>query len=227
MCDQLANKARQEVQGWNELLISGETGPVPQVVDRFLTERLMPIGSKAAEHYNENKPLGDAIREAVAVGQLAQGWPEDLQALCQVALIREKDVALEEGASLKELVQWAKGPLALSLKDGHVLFAARQEEPSKGVVGLCALMWLMHVKGVSISSIDLSGSSLGADGLSALGRAVAPSLVSLNIDKSNCTNGGGDYSGLQMLCDAVRDDETGLKELRYAPVTAVFTAPFV
>ena len=56
---------------------------------------------------------------------------------------------------------------------------------------------------------------------------MAPSLVSLNINKSNCTNGGGDYSGLQMLCDVVRDDETGLKELRYATVTAVFTVPFV
>ena len=226
MCDQLANKARQEVQGWNELLISGETGPVPQVVDRFLTERLMPIGSKAAEHYNENKPLGDAIREAVAVGQLVKGWPEDLQALCKVALIREKDSALAEGASLQELVQWAKESLALSLKADNVLFTARQREPSKGVVGLCALMWLMYIKGVSIS-INLSGSSVGANGLSALGRAVAPSLVSLTIDESGCTNGGGDYSGLQLLCDAVMGDETGLKELRYATVTAVFTVPFV
>ena len=222
MCEQIADKVRQEAQDWNELRISGDTGRVPHVVNRFLHERLMAIASKAAEHYNEDGPLGDAIHDAVAVGQLANCWSEELRILCQVVRVRKDSDPAEsaQGASLEELVQWAKGPLALSLEvtKNQMLF-------SKVRLGLCTLMWLMYVKEVSIS-IDLSGFSLGAEGLAALGQVVAPSLVSLDIANSDCVtvdiansdciNGDGNYSGLTALFDVVRGHGSGLKELRYA-----------
>ena len=38
---------------------------VPPAVDAFLTERIMPLAAKETKHYNQNGPLGNAIREAV------------------------------------------------------------------------------------------------------------------------------------------------------------------
>ena len=63
------------------------------------------------------------------------------------------------------------------------------------------------------STVDLDARR-PADGLAALSLAMAPSVVALNLKESNCTNQGGDYSGLRRLCTAMSGGRaTGLKEL--------------
>ena len=104
MCDQLAVKARHEAQGdaWNVLRKKDDMGTVQLAVDAFLNERLMPLALKDAEHYNENGPLGEAIREAVAVAQILSGWPQGLQALAEVAKVgqaKNGDESLVEGGA--------------------------------------------------------------------------------------------------------------------------------
>ena len=84
------------------------------------------------------------------------------------------------------------------------------------VHGLCALMWVMHVKGAPLS-LEMRERKIGADGLAALARGMAPSLAALLLDGSDCANNGGDLSGLKVLCSAMENGFTdGLKELRCA-----------
>jgi Ran GTPase-activating protein (RanGAP) involved in mRNA processing and transport len=61
--------------------------------------------------------------------------------------------------------------------------------------------------------IDLSCSKLGADGLAALGRALTPTLTSLNLEGSDCANSGGNDEGILKLFEHWRDDPSGLTEL--------------
>ena len=221
MCDQLAVKTRHDAQGesWRALRTAGEdaTKPVPHAVELFIEKRLMPLATKDPSFYNENAPLGQAIGEAVAVADIVTGWAEELQALAEVAAVGA-DVEMARKAredragavTVEQLMQW-EGPLAVCL---------RIEEygtvPIAVVHGLCALMWVMHVKGAPLS-LDLSKRKIGADGLAALARGMAPSLTTLLLDGSDCTNNGGDFSGLKLLCSALESAcADGLKELRCA-----------
>ena len=55
---------------------------------------------------------------------------------------------------------------------------------------------------------------MGADGLAALARGMAPSLTALLLDRNQATNRGGDLSGLKLLCSALESEfASGLKEL--------------
>ena len=55
-----------------------------------------------------------------------------------------------------------------------------------------------------------------AEGLAALGRAMTPTLLSLNLQKSNCANNGGDYSGIEHFCAGLLRGGGGLTELNLA-----------
>ena len=59
----------------------GDAQAAPKAVARFLEERLMPLASRPAEHYNENAGLGRAITGAVEVAELVASWPRGLAAL--------------------------------------------------------------------------------------------------------------------------------------------------
>ena len=82
-------------------------------------------------------------------------------------------------------MQW-EGPLAvcLHIKRGVTV-------PIAVVHGLCALMWVMHVKGAPLS-LDLNKREIGANGLAALARGMAPSLTTLLLDHSDSARRGGD-----------------------------------
>ena len=191
MCEQLAIRARHAAQldEWAILLPS-------KAVDAFLDERLMPVAKREPEHYNDNAPLGSAIQEAVAMTDILDGWPNKLKALAEVAG--------EAPTTVEELVR-SEGTLALSLKGD-----ARIEV----VHGICALLWARS-KDAPLS-LDLSGRSVGAEGLAALGRAMTPTLLSLNLQKSNCANNGGDYSGIEHFCAGLLRGGGGLTELNLA-----------
>ena len=191
MCEQLAIRARHAAQldEWAILLPS-------KAVDAFLDERLMPVAKREPEHYNDNAPLGSAIQEAVAMTDILDGWPNKLKALAEVAG--------EAPTTVEELVR-SEGTLALSLKGD-----ARIEV----VHGICALLWARS-KDAPLS-LDLSGRSVGAEGLAALGRAMTPTLLSLNLQKSNCANNGGDNSGIEHLCAGLLRGGGGLTELNLA-----------
>ena len=69
------------------------------------------------------------------------------------------------------------------------------------------------VKGAPLS-LEVSELLVGADGLAALARGMAPSLTALLLDRNECTNRGGDLSGLKLLCSALESEfASGLKEL--------------
>ena len=190
MCEQLAIKARHAAQ-------LDEWGTLPSdAVDAFLEDRLMPVAKREPEHYNDNAPLGSAIQEAVAMADILDGWPNELKALAEVAG--------EAPTTVEELVR-SEGTLALSLKGD-----ARIEV----VHGICALLWARS-KDAPLS-LDLSGRSVGAEGLAALGRAMTPTLLSLNLQKSNCANNGGDNSGIEHLCAGLLRGGGGLTELNLA-----------
>ena len=230
MCDQLALKARHDAQGesWSDLRTADEdttearhdaqaerTGSQDGPVEAFLTSRLMSLATKEPAFYNDNAPLGEAIREAVATADIMAGWPEELQALAKVAAVgadvEQARKALEDEASavtVEQLMRF-KGPLAVCLR-----FKKGETVPIGVVHGLCALMWVMQVKEAPLS-LDLNGRKISADGLAALARGMAPSLVALLLDESGCANGGGNLSGLKLLCSTLASEAaSGLKELR-------------
>ena len=222
MCDQLAVKERHDAQGesWRALRTAGEDAakPVPRAVEAFIEKRLMPLATKDPSFYNENAPLGQAIGEAVAVADIAAGWTEGRQALASVAAVgadvetaREAQKDEAGAVTVEQLVRW-KGPLAVSLRIER--YAA---VPIGMMHGLCALMWVMHVKKAPLS-LDVSKRKIRADGLAALARGMAPSLTTLLLDDSVCTNLGGNLSGVKLLCSVLESGfADGLKELRCAP----------
>jgi len=97
MCDQLASRAAHAARlqdEWSMLRqpheeggagvgasAGGDAQTAPEAVARFLEERLMPLASQPAEHYNENAGLGRAITDAVEVAELVASWPQGLAAL--------------------------------------------------------------------------------------------------------------------------------------------------
>ena len=85
MCEQLVARARQAAQedGWEVVRVRTvrDAEPVPRAVSQFLEERLTALSLRAAEHYNDNAPLGEAIQEAVAVAEGLVQWPQGLHAL--------------------------------------------------------------------------------------------------------------------------------------------------
>ena len=123
--------------------------------------------------------------------------------------------------TVEQLMQW-EGPLAIFLRmeenKRRVIACVRASEsvPTDVMHGLCALMWVAHVKGAPLI-LDLSKRQIGAEGLSVLARGMAPSLTTLLLDQGECTNTGGDFSGLKLLCSALEIALfDGLKELRCA-----------
>lgn len=221
MCDQLAVKARQGAQGgsWSVLRTADEdsTEPVPRAVEACIKEQLMPLAAKDITLYNENASMGQAIIEAVAVADILAHWPAGLEALAKVAAVgvdvekarnAQRDKA--GAVTVEQLMQW-EGPLAVCLR-----FEEEKAVPTDVMHGLCALMWVMHAKGAPLI-LDLSKCKIGADGLAVLARGMAPSLTTLLLDGSDCTNNGGDFSGLKLLCSALESVcADGLKELRCA-----------
>ena len=119
MCEQLASKARLEAEGeaWAVLRRGADDG-VPAAAEAFLQQRLMALGEKAPSHYNENAPLGDAIQEAVAMADLLDGWPKELQELAEVAVVARAEEKEDGGqaVSVEQLVH-SEGSLALSLSE--------------------------------------------------------------------------------------------------------------
>jgi len=209
MCEQLAAKARQAAQSeaWAVLRCASDTssdtsGSVPAAVEAFLNTSLMALAKREAEHYNENAPLGHAIQEAVAMAEILDGWPQELQALAKLAVVAVGDEAVLS-ATAEELVR-SEGALALSLEGNGAV-------PIEVVHGLCALLWARPVE--ASLSVDLSGRSIGAEGLAALGRAMTPTLTSLNLNDSNCANNGGDNSGIEQLRDGLLRSGLGLRKL--------------
>ena len=116
MCEQLAIKARAEAQ-------SDEWALLRSAADAFLKERLVPIADKEPEHFNNNKPLGDAIQEAVGLANTLAGWPKELAAVRDAT--RTKTV---------ETLVHSKEAIALP----------EQEAVAQSVVeGICALMYAL------------------------------------------------------------------------------------
>ena len=200
MCEQLEARVRREAQEWHVLRGDGEerTG-VPRAVKAFLKERLQPVAKKEVEHYNENAPLGDAIREAVAMADLVSGWPEELEAVAQWAR-REGGEGGEGGEGVRRsAAQLVRAEGALALSGGEKGDAV----PIEVAHGLGALLW---ARGADAPlSVDLSERKLGAAGAAALGRALTPTLASLALANSDCANSGGDPSGLLKLCEHLAD----------------------
>ena len=63
MCEQLDLRARSQAQtdAWTVLWgLQCEHGSsnIPEAVERFLEEKLKPVGRHEVDHYNENKGLG-------------------------------------------------------------------------------------------------------------------------------------------------------------------------
>ena len=114
-CERLADKARFEAQSaaWDALRpVAVEEGeeedegatstapgsavdtPSVPAVEAFLAQRLLPLAQKDASHYNENRPLGDAIQEAVARAEIAASWPEELRVLATMVAGAEGDATV-------------------------------------------------------------------------------------------------------------------------------------
>ena len=191
MCDQLAARARLEAQGEAWALLRSSSA-----VDRFLEERLKGLAREAPEHYNENAPLGDAIREAVALAGILSGWPEELTATAE-AVVGQRGDGEKASMSVDELVR-SEATLTVSPKGGK-----EDGVPVAVVHGLCALLWARPES--APLCIDLSERALGADGLAALGRAATRTLMSLNLNKTNCANFGGDNGGILQLGKCLAD----------------------
>jgi hypothetical protein len=186
MCVQLADKTRAEARrsdAWAALR-APESDAVPAAVEAFLAARLMPLAARAPQHYNDNKPLGSVIQEAVAVAEILTGWPDGLRA-----------VAKETGVTIEGLMS-SEGRLDLSFNRG---------EPALAVVhGLCALMW-----GCPRVRLSVSARHVGADGLCALAMSMATNLTSLDLQESDCANNGGDNHGILQLCIALEHQTAG------------------
>ena len=83
MCEQLAARVTQNAQSqeW-KLLQTSDAEPV-KVVEKFLDVKLKPLSDKDPQFYNENKPLGQAIQEAVEMADILSSWPAGLAAIAQ------------------------------------------------------------------------------------------------------------------------------------------------
>ena len=198
MCEQLAVKARQtaQLEEWDALRPNG-TSEVP-AVEAFLKHCLMPLANQEPEHYNDNAPLGIAIQEAVAMADILDGWPRKLDALAKLAVTGKA----EGSATIEELVQH-KGMLALSLKKNSCSMEIMH--------GICALLWARS-KDAPLS-LALNEQLVSAECLAALGRAISPSLISLNLEESNCTNRGGNYSGIESLSTGIARSDLTITDL--------------
>ena len=126
-CERLAEKARFEAQSaaWDALRpVAVEEGeeedegatstapgsavdtPSVPAVEAFLAQRLLPLAQKDASHYNENRPLGDAIQEAVARAEIAASWPEELRVLATM-VSAEGDATVIINDLVRQVVQTA------------------------------------------------------------------------------------------------------------------------
>ena len=107
---------------------------------------------------------------------LMAGWPEELQALAEVALVGDWEIKQEasspfaqprqvvggEKPTVEQLVNNAEGPLKITL--------TVETAPLAVVHGLCALMWA-RPKDAPLH-VDLTKCQVGADGLLALARGL-------------------------------------------------------
>ena len=101
-CERLADKARLEAQSaaWDTLRVVQEKTPSVPAVEAYLAQRLMPLAQEDASHYNENRPLGEAIQEAVARAEIAAGWPGELRALA--AMLAGGEIKGEGGKAMTD-----------------------------------------------------------------------------------------------------------------------------
>ena len=83
LCERLEFKAIQasQTEAWQLLTTPGSTASL--VVEAFLKAKLMPLAAKDAEYYNENRPLGETIQEAVEVVAILDGWVDGLRAVAE------------------------------------------------------------------------------------------------------------------------------------------------
>lgn len=216
MCEQVAIKVRQQAQGkeWKLLLPDqGEGSPssdgtVP-AVEKFLKDALMPIAEKEPEVYNDNKPLGKAIEEAVALADLVNGWPAEVRALAEVAKVASGGEGAGEGEGhiTAELLVRSEGSLALFLdmNDGTTV-------PIEVMQGISALLWARLPS--APLSLNLVKRKISAEGLAVLGRAMTPTLTSLNLGESDCANNGGNNTGIQQLRNGLERGGSGLTLLK-------------
>eukprot|EP00966_Prymnesium_polylepis_P181174 4196501-Prymnesium_polylepis.1 len=183
MCEQLASKARQVAQAdeWDVLRgVNEEKKGAPMAVETFLDERLIPLACEAADHYNENGPLGDAIQEGVALAEILAGWPQKLRAL-----------ATGMGAASAE---------ALVQSTEVVLLPKGMNVSQEVVKGLAALVWARPKL-----ELVFDGLKMAPECLAVLARALRPSVTLLSLRECNFAKGGNDLSGLVHLCTALRE----------------------
>ena len=214
----------------------GAPGKPPRALEAYLAMRLTALAVRPPEVFNENAPLGETIVQAVAAANLVADWPVDLAELAEAATLNEQKrrdacghwevvVVGERASSAEALVRWGcegsdpEAPLAVSLNEpagrrhGEAFPAGRPVRIAV-VRGLCALVWAMQARGVPLA-IDLNDRRIGSDGLAALGLAIAPSVVSLDLRSSGCTADG--LAGLHRLCSSMSSGlASGLRSLRLA-----------
>ena len=99
-------------------------------------------------------------------------------------MLESEDGSEATGGVTAQMLVQSKGTLSLT-----TTIEEREQIPMKVIHGLCALFWARPE--TAPIQVDLSEREIGAEGLAALGRAMAPTVTSLKLGSTDCANKGG------------------------------------